>query len=77
MSDGEPKLGLDRALQLSEEMLAAAAQGYWDRVVELDAQRLELLQSGRADGATSTLQLDLLREIARLRSEERRVGKEC
>ena len=72
MSDGEPKPGLERALQLSQEMFAAAAQGCWDRVVELDAQRLELLQSGRAGAAARTVQLDLLREIAAL--NDRTIG---
>lgn len=61
---------LGRALRLSQELVAAADQGNFDALADLDAQRLQLLQSFKsrntgidAEGRT------LLQEISRLNDQ--------
>jgi hypothetical protein len=61
---------LERALEVSREVLAAADRGECETAASLDAERLLLLQSARRSGQMpGARELELLREIARLNDQ--------
>src|ERR1700730_17506083 len=67
MSSGDARVGLERALELSRELLAVAELGDVAAAVNLDARRLELLKSAREILQTTPMSdRELLREIAQL-----------
>ncbi|HEY4971102.1 MAG TPA: hypothetical protein VII35_14470 [Steroidobacteraceae bacterium] len=67
MTAGAPVAGLERALYLSRELLAAAGDSDLDALVRLDAERLQLLQSFRSgNGQPGADALSLLGEISQL-----------
>jgi hypothetical protein len=73
MMESKSNSGLERALQLSRDLLAVAEQGAFQSLAELDAERLQLLQSFRSERQ----QLDaaarsLLQEISQL--NDRAIG---
>jgi hypothetical protein len=64
---------LAKALALSEAMLAAAEAGDFQKVKELDAQRLDLLRSFRREVARiEAADRDLLAQVGRL--NDRTIG---
>jgi hypothetical protein len=67
MSSGDARVALERALELSRELLAVAELGDAAAAVNLDAMRLELLQSAREILQTAPMNdRELLQEIAQL-----------
>jgi hypothetical protein len=61
---------LECALRLSRELLAAAGDGEVDALVRIAAERLQLLQSYRAEnGLPGADALSLLREISQLNDQ--------
>ncbi len=47
--------GLQRALDITQQMLAAAADGQWQQVVELDSERQPCLRQHRYDQGSGEL----------------------
>lgn len=69
----EPANHLERVLGLSRELASAADRGEGDRVVELDAERRQLLKSLRASGyVPDAVGRRMLEEIALL--NDRAIG---
>jgi hypothetical protein len=67
MRTGTSVAALERALQLSRELLAAAGDSDVDALVRIDAERLQLLQSYRSEnGQPGADALSLIREISQL-----------
>jgi|SRR6267154_3110033 hypothetical protein len=67
MSGADSRAVLERALELSRELLAVAELGDAAAAVDLDATRLELLKSAREAMRTSPMNdRELLQEIAQL-----------
>lgn len=67
MSDGDSRAALERALELSRELLAVAELGDVAAAVHLDAARLELLKSARETMRIPPMNdRALLQEIAEL-----------
>jgi hypothetical protein len=67
MSGGDSRVALERALELSRELLAVAELGDVAGAVNLDAARLELLKSaGESLRTTPMNDRELLQEIAQL-----------
>jgi hypothetical protein len=67
MSTGSAVANLERALQLSRELLTAAGDSDVGTLVRMDAERLQLLQSYRSEnGQHDADALSLLREISQL-----------
>jgi hypothetical protein len=67
MSGGDSRVALERALELSRELLAVAELGDVAGAVTLDATRLELLKSaGETLRTTPMNDRELLQEIAQL-----------
>ena len=61
---------LERALELSRAVLAAADRGEGEAVLSIDAERLQLLKSARRSAnAFDASQRMLIREIAALNAE--------
>jgi hypothetical protein len=70
MSSGDARVALERALELSRELLAVAELGDVAAAVNLDAARLELLKSARETLRTTPMSdRDLLQEIAQLNDQ--------
>lgn len=70
MSAGDSRVALERALELSRELLAVAELGDAAAVVDLDAARLELLKSARETVPMTPMNdRELLQEIAHLNDE--------
>jgi hypothetical protein len=70
---GQANADLERALRLSHEMAAAADQGKFEELAELDAERLQLLKSFRTgNGRIDATDQSLLNEISRL--NDRAIG---
>jgi hypothetical protein len=70
MSSGDARVALERALELSRELLAVAELGDVAAAVDLDAARLELLKSAcETPRTTSMTDRDLLQEIAQLNDQ--------
>jgi hypothetical protein len=73
MSDNDVHAGLTRALQLSRELLAVATHGDFQSLAELDAERLQLLQSFRSERQQlNAADRILLQEISQL--NDRAIG---
>lgn len=67
MSDADSMPALERALELSRELLGVAELGDTAAAVNLDAVRLELLKSAAETGRVATMSdRALLQEIAQL-----------
>jgi hypothetical protein len=67
MSGGHSRVALDRALELSRELLAVAELGDMAAAANLDAARLELLKSAAESPQTTPMNhRELLQEIAQL-----------
>ena len=67
MSGADSSVALERALELSRELLAVAELGDAAAAVSIDAARLELLKSARESVRTSPMNdRGLLQEIAQL-----------
>lgn len=61
---------LERAVELSRELLAAAGRGDSEAVTSLDRERLQLLKSARRNmGAPSAEDRELLRQIGLLNDQ--------
>jgi hypothetical protein len=58
--------GLQRALDLTVQMLAAADEGQWEHVVELDAERQPFIQQHRLDPRSHELLITLHQHNERL-----------
>ena len=70
MNGGDSRAALERALELSRELLAVAELGDVAAAVYLDAARLELLKSARETLRTTPMSdRDLLQEIAQLNDQ--------
>jgi hypothetical protein len=67
MSGGHSRVALERALELSRELLAVAELGDMAAAANLDAARLELLKSAAESPQTTPMNhRELLQEIAQL-----------
>jgi hypothetical protein len=67
MSGGDSRVALERALDLSRELLAVAELGDIAAAANIDATRLELLKSARESAQTNPMiHRELLQEIAQL-----------
>ncbi|SRR6266851_6744192 len=70
MSDADSRVGLERALELSRELVAVAELGDVAAAVNLDAARLELLKSACETVRTTPVNhRELLQEIAQLNAK--------
>ncbi len=70
MSGSDARAALERALELSRELVAVARLGDVAAAVNLDASRLELLKSAREAVRTTPMDdRELLQEIAQLNDE--------
>ncbi len=70
MSGGDARVALERALELSRELMAVAERGDAAAAVNLDAARLELLKSASETGRTTPVNhRELLQEIADLNAK--------
>jgi hypothetical protein len=70
MSGGDSRVALERALELSRELLAVAELGDAAAAVNLDAARLELLKSACEPVPTTPMNHSaLLQEIAELNAK--------
>jgi hypothetical protein len=70
MSGSDARAALERALELSRELVAVARLGDVAAAVNLDASRLELLKSARETVRTTPMDdRELLQEIAQLNDE--------
>jgi hypothetical protein len=70
MSADDSRVALQRALELSRELLAVAELGDTAAAANLDATRLELLKSARESLQTTPMtHRELLQEIAQLNAE--------
>ncbi len=58
--------GLQRALDITAQMLSAADEGQWEHVVELDAERQPLIQQHRLDPRSHDLLVALQQHNERL-----------
>ena len=69
MSSGESRAALERALELSRELLTVAERGDAAAAANLDAARLELLKFASETGRAPVNHRELLQEIADLNAK--------